>query len=106
MSKKVQGITAQELHKRFHDAEKNDTYFEYECLCDGVPCVRSTSLGYCPILSEEEARKFLFESPDTFYPIVRADNGEEFSEHYDFYMDIVDESTEDYYAVRKAVKKS
>ena len=96
--------TPQEIWKKFDDAEKIGTYFEYECFNPdtNMSCVRSTILGYCEILTQEEARKRMLEmGDDVFYPIVSNKTGKPFSSNYDYYM--LDESEEhaEYFAVRK-----
>lgn len=87
--------TKQEIHKIFRMAKESGEWFEYECRWQGLDCVRNTEMGYCSILTQEEAEG---EASDKFYPIIRSDDTE-FSEHYDYYYD---EENDAYYAVRKS----
>lgn len=94
----VKTVTKEEIKKRFNDALKNGTYFEYECLYEGTDCVRNTDLDYCPIIEALEAATFCSATPRTFYKVVRKSDMKPFSPFYDYYYDEIDGQ---YYAVRK-----
>ena len=95
--------TPREIWQMFADAEKNGTYFEYECFNPdtNLSCVRNTILGYCEILTAEEARKRELMDNDTFYAIVSNKTGKPFSSNYDYYMLNEGDGNEEYFAVRK-----
>ena len=48
-------MTVKELHEKFDRCCKEGIPFEYECLWDGYEAVRHTDLGYCMLISEEDA---------------------------------------------------
>lgn len=100
MSNKARMVSAKEIHKRAEDALRNDTLFEYECICEGELCVWNPYLEYAILVSSEEAIEKERSSPDTFYPIAFRDDedGDEcvFSDIYDYYFN---EKDGHYYAV-------
>lgn len=91
------GMTAKEIHDKFSEAVKKETWFEYECEHDGAECVRNTEMGYCFMLTQQEAEDMENTELNTFYQVVRT-NDEEISKYYTYYYD---EIGDQYYAVRK-----
>lgn len=97
---KPRTITPQALWGKFDCADQESEYFEYECYVPNRgPCVRNTVMGYCPILTEEEAYAKEQGSAD-FYGVVCRETNEEFSPHYFYFVDESDQEHPQYYAVR------
>lgn len=90
-------MTAKEIHAKFNEAVKKEIWFEYECEHDGAECVRNTEMGYCFLLTQQEAADLENAEPNTFYQVVRT-NDEEFSKYYTYYYDEIEDQ---YYAVQK-----
>lgn len=91
-------MTVSQIREKFRAAEKAGKNFMYECMYGGIPHVRSSVLGYCPIIKPEVALAMEHDNPETFYPIVDNHN-EDFSNHYDFYEDCSGEESA-FFAVR------
>ena len=67
-------MTVKELHEKFDRCCKEGIPFEYECLWDGYEAVRHTDLGYCMLISEEDAAmKEALYGDDLFYELERDD---------------------------------
>lgn len=97
---KPRAITPQALWDKFERADQENEYFEYECyVLNRGSCVRNTVMGYCPILTEEEACDKERES-ENFYGVVCQETNEEFSPHYFYFVDNSDKENPQYYAVR------
>ena len=63
-------MTVKELHEKFDRCCKEGIPFEYECLWDGYEAVRHTDLGYCMLISEEDAAmKETLYGDDLFYEL-------------------------------------
>jgi len=78
-------VTVKELHEKFDRCCKEGIPFEYECLWDGYEAVRHTDLGYCMLISEEDAAmKETLYGDDLFYELER-DDGEPLSDYYHYY---------------------
>ena len=78
-------VTVKELHEKFDRCCKEGIPFEYECLWDGYEAVRHTDLGYCMLISEEDAAmKEVLYGDDLFYELER-DDGEPLSDYYHYY---------------------
>ena len=91
-------MTVEQLHKKFDGAQAADTPFEYTCIWEGCPCVRHTELGYCYLITEQEAKEYtqMF-GEDDFYEVERED-GSELSQYYQYYFLEFEES---FFAVRR-----
>ena len=66
-------MTVKELHEKFDRCCKEGIPFEYECLWDGYEAVRHTDLGYCMLISEEDAA--MKEAAVRRRPVLRAWSG-------------------------------
>ena len=78
-------MTVKELHEKFDRCCKEGIPFAYECLWDGYEAVRHTDLGYCMLISEEDAAmKEALYGDDLFYELER-DDGEPLSDYYHYY---------------------
>ena len=80
-------VSAEYIWQKFEQSEYEGDYFEYECAhpTEGE-CVRSTVLGYCPIMTREEVDHAKEKFGGNFYRIVRKGTGKPFSNKYHFYQ--------------------
>ena len=91
-------MTVEQLHRDFEAAQESEKLFEYTCVWEGLPCVRHTELGYCYLITQQEAKEYaqMF-GEETFYEVERED-GTALSAHYRYYFLEFEES---FFAVRK-----